>query len=260
VAFSAGRFLDAARIGEEWAETGRETGRLVTIGLGLAAAATWYSILGEPDTALPLATEGLAAARQLGTPAVIGLNISALAGAVADRDPERASALLHENIERWDSLGYENAREVTNAVLISARIAEWPTALELAPRAIRHLHWIGDRPQLAGVLNILARVLAANDAEAAAVLQGAARRIATTASGQPVAAPPVPVPAGAGETPRPSGSAGFVADLRRETTGLLAAALGDERLHALRAQGEAMDVDEVAAYALDAASRAANRT
>ena len=53
-----------------------------------------------------------------------------------------------------------------------------------------------------------------------------------------------------------SGNAGFVTELRRETTGLLATNLGDERLHALRAEGEAMDIDDVAAYALDVAAHA----
>src|SRR5207247_2448274 len=83
-------------------------------------------------------------ARGLGNPSMIGLSLAALAGALADRDPDRAAALLHEDIERWVSRDYENPAEVTNAALISARIRDWPTALELAPRAIRHLHWTGD--------------------------------------------------------------------------------------------------------------------
>jgi hypothetical protein len=214
---------------------------------------------GDPDTALPLATEGLAAARRLGAPSYIGLNLAALAGALADRDPERAAALLHEDIERWASLDYENSTEITNATLISARMQDWPTALELAPRAIRHLHWTGDRPQLAGILNILARVLAPNDPESAAVIQGAARRIATTPSDESVPAPPGSVaPRVSPETgaAQASGTAGFLTELRRETTGLLITILGDERLRVLRAEGEAMDTDEVAANALAAAARA----
>ena len=187
------------------------------------------------------------------------MNLAALAGALADRDPDRAASLLHEDIERWASLDYENGAEITNATLISARIRDWPTALELAPRAIRHLHWNGDRPQLAGILNIVARVLASNDPESATVLQGAARRIATTTADESVASPPVPVAPGAStetSADHSPANAGFVTELRRETTGLLATALGDERLRALRAQGEAMDTDEVVAYALAAAARA----
>ncbi len=260
LAFAAGAFPDAARFAEKWAEIGRATGRLYLVANGLAAAATWYTMAGDPDTALPLATEGLAVARSLGAPYYIGLNLAALAGALADRDPDRAAALLHENIQRWDSLDYESGAEIVNAALISARIRDWPTALELAPLAIRHLHWQGDRPQLAGILNILARVLSPHDPESAAVIQGAARRIATAAANRSVTSPPAPVaPVAATETPaaQTSGNAGFVSELRRETTGLLVTALGDERLRALRAEGEAMDTDEVAAYALNAAARAA---
>jgi hypothetical protein len=186
---------------------------------------------GDPDTALPLATEGLAAARRLAGPRMIGLNLAALAGALADRDPERAAALLHEDIEHWASRDYENAAEITNATLISARIRDWPTALELAPRAIRHLHWTGDRPQLGGILNILARVLAPNDPESAAIIQGAARRVATTAANEPVTSTPAPVAPGASTQVHPahtSGNGGFLTELRRETTGVLAPALGDD--------------------------------
>ena len=124
-----------------------------------------------------VATEGLAVARRFGNSTYLGLNLAWFAGALADTDPDHATTLLHENIQRWDSLDYEHAAEITNATLISARIRDWPTALELAPHTIRHLHWTGERPQLAGILNILARVLAPNDPESAAVIQGAARRL-----------------------------------------------------------------------------------
>ncbi len=116
---------------------------LHAVAAGLSSAATWYTMAGDPDTALPLATEALAVARGNGNPSHIGLSLAALAAALADRDPDRAAALLREDIERWASLDYENGAEITNATLISARIRDWPTALELAPRAIRHQHWNG---------------------------------------------------------------------------------------------------------------------
>ena len=62
---------------------------------------------GDPEAAIPLATEGLAVARRLGMPTHITLNLAALAGALADPDPDRAALLLRENIQRWDTLGYE---------------------------------------------------------------------------------------------------------------------------------------------------------
>ena len=52
------------------AEIGRATGRLYDVASGLAAAATWHTMAGDPDTALPLATEGLAVARRLGNPSL----------------------------------------------------------------------------------------------------------------------------------------------------------------------------------------------
>lgn len=59
--------------------------------------------------------------------------------------PDQAAALLHEAIERWETLGYENMSEITNATLIGARIRDWSTTLAIAPRAIRHLHCCGWR-------------------------------------------------------------------------------------------------------------------
>ena len=45
-------------------------------------------------------------------------------------------------------------------------------------------------------------------------------------------------------------------EVRRETTGLLAAVLGAERLSQLRAEGEAMDDDRAIAYTLDQIAKA----
>ena len=48
------------------------------------------------------------------------------------------------------------------------------------------------------------------------------------------------------------GTASFVTDLRRETTGLLRDRLGEQRLRELRAEGGVMNTDEAVAYVLDA--------
>ena len=66
------------------------------------------------------------------------------------------------------------------------------------------------------------------------------------------------LPFGLASTPR--SHPGFVGTCwvgLRRTTGLLVATLGDERLRTLRAEGERMDTDEVAAYTLNAAAHAA---
>jgi hypothetical protein len=88
--------------------------------------------------------------------------------------------------------------------------------------------------------------------DAAAIIQGAVRVIAlraldTTVDSQTTTTRP-------GPTPRTTG--GLFVELRRETTGLLAAALGEERLGQLRAEGGAMDDDRAVAYTLDQIAKA----
>jgi hypothetical protein len=192
-------------------------------------------------------------------PYAIVINLNALAGALAEEDPERAHALVRESRRLRASLGYETPAVVTNTVTTSALIGDWTQVLELASASVRYLHWTNDAPQLGGILNIVACALAPTDAEAAAVLQGAARRLAAAAI--PTLDPTTPAPG----TPRTRsdgaraaspGSAGFFAQLRRTTTGLLNNALGEARLRHLRAEGQAFDNDHAVAYALDAIERA----
>jgi hypothetical protein len=201
-----------------------------------------------------LASESLALARDLGTPTLITHSTAALAGALVDHDPERAQALLRESIQLRASLDYENWQELTEAVLISARLGDWPQTLALASRSIRHLHWSGGQPLLGAIFNVIARALTPTNTESAAVLQGAARHLTpptpvldtSTQSHSAAARSPPAVPAD-----RSSSTTGFVTELRRETTGLLRDTLGQEPLRELRAKGEAMNADEAVAYALD---------
>jgi hypothetical protein len=134
-------------------------------------------------------------------------------------------------------------------------LGDWDQVLRFAPDPIRGFHWLGQRPNLAGQFNIVARALAPLDAETAALLQGATRRLVSTPSvPRPVVAidqTPAPAPSAA-----PSGGGGIIADLRRQTTAILRDALGDARLRELRSQGEAMDDDQIVAIALDAIARA----
>src|SRR5262249_4359335 len=151
-------------------------------------------------------------------------------------------------------LDYEAWSELTQAALIAARLQQWDLALDLAARSIRYLHWMGTRPLLAAMFNIVARVLTPISVARAAVIQGAATTFAATTSAPPPQLPP-PSPSTAAGAPHP-GATSFVTDLRRETTGLLIDALGEPRLHELRAQGQAMSTDDAVAYALDAVTRA----
>jgi len=162
---------------------------------------------------------------------------------------------LAESLGMQATLESQRAYDTTFATLIASRLADWPLVLTLAPGAIRGLHWAGDRPYVSAIFNVVARALASDQPDSAAVLQGAARRLipsaARAARGARVAAANATQPAGGAAS-----SASFLAELRRQTTAALRDALGETRLHQLRAEGEAMDDDHVVAYALEAISRA----
>ncbi len=207
----------------------------------LAHTAIAHTMAGNAGAAAPLADEGLDLARRAGAPISIVINLVALAGALADSDPPRARALLSESLQLRATHFEGDFDANAQGVLIAARMADWSLVLKLGPGAIQHLHWVGDRPFLAGILNIVARALASADPESAAVFQGAASRL---------------VP-GAARTPRPApGGESFVTELRGQTTAILRDTLGEETLRRLRAEGEAMGDGHVLAYTLDAINRA----
>jgi hypothetical protein len=165
--------------------------------------------------------------------------------------------LLEEALVRGESLAIETAGEVTAATLIAARLADWALTLRLADRSVRQLQWGGQQPYLAGILSVVARALAETDVEAAARLQGAARHLALQIGTRQAPA--------AGSTSPGSPvvrRAGFslITDLRRQTSAQLRDALDEGQLGQLRAEGEAMDSDQAAAYALEAIRRARQST
>ena len=83
------RSLDAATHMEHAVDIARATGHPALCGL-LGSAAMYRTMAGDNDTAVRLATEGLALARQQGAPTPISICLTALAGALADTDHERA--------------------------------------------------------------------------------------------------------------------------------------------------------------------------
>lgn len=223
----------------------------------LAFTAMAHTMAGDSDAAVALAGEGLALARRAGAPLSIVVNLVALAGALADRDPPRARDLLAESLQLRATLELEAAVDAIQVTMVAARMADWPLVLTLGPDAIQHLHWVGDRPYLAGILNIVARALAPADPESAAVFQGAARRLVPAVHApRPPHALSSSVPSREGAAPD---AASFLTELRRQTTAILQGALGEERLHRLRATGEAMDDDHIVAYARVAIGRAASQ-
>jgi predicted ATPase/class 3 adenylate cyclase len=252
-----GQWRESAGYGEQAAATAREDGRESQAAIGLAAAATGYTMAGDPQAGVGVARQALELARAVGAPTIIALCLVALAGTLAGSDPPAARRLLEEAFALRESLDIESVGLVTQATLIAAGMGDWPLTLQSADRSIRHLQWGGQRPHLAGILNVVARALAATDVEAAARLHGAARHLAP----QPAAGSTViqgrTNPASPGVAP-PGSS--LITDLRHQTSALLHDALDGGRLRQLRAEGEAMDSDEAAAYALEAIRRARQST
>jgi hypothetical protein len=242
VAMARGSWHEAAVGGVRCAEIARRAGRLADAATQLSGAAAMYGFAGDADAAIPLATEALALARGLGVPGLMIGCLSSLAGSLAERDPSRAHALLEESLQLSRETHYESTTHVTQSTLVAARLRDQHLTLSLAARAVPALHWDNNRSQLAGVLNVVAWAAAIRKPEAAAAIQGAARRLALGAveDGGPTEEQPE-----LRRDERPGTGPGLIIGLRRECTRQLATSLGQDRLAELRALGEATDIDEV---------------
>jgi hypothetical protein len=214
---------------------------------------------GDLQAGVGMAGQAVELARAAGAPTVTVFCLVALAGTIAGSDPPAARRVLEEALALRESLDIENAAEVTHATLIAAGIGDWRLTLQLADRSIRHLQWGGQRPRplLAGVLNIVARAVAATDVEAAARLQGAAHRLVPRAASGVTTTPDRANPASPAAAP-PGSS--LITDLRPQTSALLHGTLDESRLQQLRVEGEVMDGDQAAAYALETIRRARQST
>jgi predicted ATPase len=253
VALVLGAHTEAAAYAERVAEVHRSSGRLGWAAIFLAIAASEHVFAGgDTAEAVPLATDGLALARQSEMPTAMTLNLATLAAALSDQDPGRAKVLLAEANQLQAILQYENGGWIAHTAFVAARLGEWSTVLEVATAAIPFLHWDNDRAVLAGLINVVARALLPASAETAAVLQGIARRLATAVA--PAIGAHSPSKLGDRSDP-PAGAVGLVTRLRRETTSTLIDTLGQTRPQELRAHGEAMNDDTAVAYVLDAIAR-----
>jgi hypothetical protein len=110
------------------------------------------------------------------------------------------------------------------------------------------LHWLNDRNQLSGILNIAARVLCDSDPDAAATIQGAVRALVSAIVTR--TRPSTEIPARGPQAAPATGRGGLFVELRRETMQHLTDHLGDERLRELRDRGSTMDPDHAVAYTL----------
>ena len=221
----------------------------------LASAAVFQVMAGDLQRAEANARPALELARRVGAPTITIMALTALAGALVDSDKRGAEVAFRQACGLWPA-DLDASRVLVQMVFIGARMEEWPDVLERAGAAIRFLHWHGDRPQLAGVLNVVAAAVAHDQPDHAAVLLGAA---STMAAWPESAAKPQrdssPLPA----TSSQAGTGNFIADLRRSTVDRLRAMLDSEHFDDLRRQGRALSYQDVLSYGLDVVSRARQR-
>jgi predicted ATPase/class 3 adenylate cyclase len=210
--------------------------------LGLAAQTLAWS---DPAAAQRHASEGLALARHAGQPTAIAYNLLGLGMALATTDPDQARSVLAEALQLGATLGYESFNELGSVVFAAALVGDWPVVLRAAGRELHHRMRSGlvQLVILPATLNLIARGLAPGRPEPAAVLQGAVTAVLRRL------APDIAAPLGGGEQTRSNDVAAFVAGVRRDTTDLLTAALGAERLRDLRAKGAAMTEAQIMGFA-----------
>jgi hypothetical protein len=227
IANATGRLERAVELYLQAAKRDRAAGRAASAAYWLGVAASLIAWT-DSDTAGQLAAEGLALARQTGYPRAIHQNLLALALALASSDPEQAGQFLHEVLDvRSDSTS-----SLIIACLVAGRLEDWPALLQGAGRCLQFDRRTGTTPRrfLAGIVNLVARALAPSQAEAAAVLHGAASGL-----------PPYLGPAEKA-----------IVKARDQTTRLLTDSLGEPRLRELQSRGQTMDSTQVCAYALAA--------
>jgi len=227
IANTTGAFADAARLAEQAAGLARAGGDLADASVLLSVVAVRHVLAGDAPTAVPLAREALALARQIGTPALIATGLLAVGVAAAGTDPDQARTCLRESRELSAALGHRNALDLGWATAIAFLVRDPAATLQLGRTAIRGIQWGGDRLRMGFVLYFVAGALAASRPDAAAIIQGA---VETHVIQSPV-----------------------VAQLISST---VAKALGDERARELRARGADMDWDQAVAYTLTQTTQA----
>jgi predicted ATPase/class 3 adenylate cyclase len=220
IAVTTGAFADAARFAEQAAGIARAGGDAADASVELTIAAGCHILIDNAPAAVPLATEALALARQIGAPALIASSLLAVGVAVGGTDPDHARACLRESRELTTALGYQSGIDLVWATAIAFFIGDQVATLELGRDAIRGLQWAG-RMRMGPVLYMTAGALVTSRPDAAAVVQGAAD--AYSAPSQKLA---------------------------RLVSSRVTEALGEERARELRARGSDMDWDQALAYTL----------
>jgi predicted ATPase len=244
VAFVGGQPAAAA---EHYLKAARMSGATPLGAQALGSAAMYFVMADELERAEPVGREGVQLARQLNLPILVAISLTALAGSMAVRDPHQARLRFREAV-RLRQQHHSMLLASGQTVFIAGRLDDWEAVLDLAPPAISELHWLGDRPILAGVLNMVAGALAPVQPERAAVILGIARSLGLGGYRSAMGSED--------RTSQASRPGGFVVEIRRQTTSRLRHSIGEPRFAELRDEGEAMAYEEVVKYVLASIDRA----
>jgi hypothetical protein len=189
------------------------------------------------------AEEAVDLARQSGMPVAIVMSLNSLALVLAEKQPQRARALLHESLQISGRPGEEMSSGLLTSCLVAGRLRDWELTLTLAARTMHLWRWYVTPLVAAPCLALCARAFAEDRPELAAVLQGAAYATFHYASR---------ISEGTRRSERTPAdtNANFVLAALGETGGLVAAALGKQRARELRNEGAGMSMDEATSYVL----------
>jgi predicted ATPase/class 3 adenylate cyclase len=227
IAMTTGAFADAARLAGQAAGIARAGGDLADASVVLNLAVAGYVLAGDAPGAVPLASEALALARQVGAPALVARSLLVVGATVAPTDPDRARACLRESRELSTALGYQGTTDLIWAAAIAFLTGDRAASLESGLRVIRALQPGRDRRLMGLSLHWIAGTLAATRPEAAATIQGAAE---TYIVKMPMSDELI--------------------------SSAVTTALSEERARELHARGADMDWDQAVAYTLTQTSQA----
>jgi predicted ATPase len=208
----------------------RARGEPAWLAWSLAVSALARALQGDATNARADAEEVVTLAHRLTNPHILLQPLAFAAFAVGGSDPERGLALAREAVglirpgER--SLAWGLAGD------LAARRGDRHAALEYMANAIKDSQWLGSRMGLGNVVGRVGDLLADNDPEATAVLQGACDALAP----------------GFGHAPH-------TVELRRQAIATSTASLGAVRREELYKLGMTMTDDQVADHALCAIGR-----
>ena len=238
---AAGAYADAVSVYARAAELASADGYSGLTAIFLAYKVSCALLGGTAAKELePTVEESVALARRSGMPGAIVISLNSLAMTLAERDPNRAKAVLRECVELASTPGQEVATGFLMAALAATRLGDWKVALALTGRTM--VLWRGVQTVMAAApsLGVCARALAQDRPEVAGVLRGAAYaayRLGSTGQSPP-------------DKGQGNPGVNYLLDALRETGDIVAAALGEERRQRLREEGAAMTMEEAVSFAL----------